>query len=169
MPLYLINPRSSCRQTLLPLRLISSGPVTRQTVFPFSGYSKRFLLTIKGEVTALFQPGRPVLPVKKNTEHRLIPFITTFSRQLGPLKQAIKQHFNSALPQTAPLASFKILMSYRRNKNLQDMLVHTALNKAPEVHLQLSSRCPHLADLHTTLLQCRLRHPVQTMQEYLCG
>ena len=42
------------------------------------GYSKRFLRTIKGEVTALFQPGRPVLPGKKNTEHRLIPFITTF-------------------------------------------------------------------------------------------
>ena len=45
------------------------------------GYSKRFLWTIKGEVTALFQPGRPVLPGKKNTEHRLIPFITTFSLQ----------------------------------------------------------------------------------------
>uniref|UniRef100_A0A8C5CWT2 Uncharacterized protein n=1 Tax=Gadus morhua TaxID=8049 RepID=A0A8C5CWT2_GADMO len=70
-------------------------------------------------------PGRPVLPEKKNTEQKLIPLITTFSRQLGPLKQAIKQHFNSAIPQTAPLASFKILMSYRRNKNLQDILVHT--------------------------------------------
>ena len=41
-------------------------------------YSKRFLRTIKGEVTALFQPGRPLLHGKKNTEHRLIPFITTF-------------------------------------------------------------------------------------------
>ena len=93
------------------------------------GYSKRFLRTIKGEVTALFQPDRPVLPVKKRTEKKLIPLITTFSRQLGPLKQAIKQHFNSAIPETAPLASFTILMSYRRNKNLQDILVHTALNK----------------------------------------
>ena len=93
------------------------------------GYSKRFLRNIKKEVAALFQPGRPVPPGKENTEHKLIPFITTFSRQLGPLKQAIKLHFNSTIPQTAPHTSFKILMSYRRNKNLQDMLVHTALNK----------------------------------------
>ena len=58
------------------------------------GYSKRFLCTIKGELTALFQSGRPDLPGKKNnTEERLIPFITTFSRQLGPLNETIKTTF----------------------------------------------------------------------------
>ena len=93
------------------------------------GYSKRFLRTIKHEVAALFQLGRPDLPRINNTEHKLVPLVTTFSRQLGPLNQAIKQHFNSAKLHTTPLAPFKMIMSYRRNKNLKDILVHTALNK----------------------------------------
>ena len=90
------------------------------------GYSKRFLRTIKCEVAALFQLDQPDLPAKDN---KLIPLVTTFSHQLGPFNQAIKQHFNSAKTQTTPLAPFKIIMAYRRNRNLKDLLVHTALNK----------------------------------------
>ena len=90
------------------------------------GYSRRFLRTIKHEVAALFQPDRPDPPAKDN---KLIPLVTTFSHQLGPFNQAIKQHFNSAKTQTTPLVPFKIIMAYRRNRNLKDLLVHTALNK----------------------------------------
>ena len=93
------------------------------------GYSKRFLRTIKQEVAALFKPGRPDLPRKNNMEQRLIPLVTTFSHQLGPLSQAFKRHFNFVKLHTTPLAPFKVLFSYRRNKNLKDILVHTALNK----------------------------------------
>ena len=95
------------------------------------GYSRRFLRTIKREVASLFQRDRTGdLPEKeKNTEQKLIPLITTFSHSLGPLHQAIKQHFNTAKHLTTPLTPFKIIMAYRRNKNLKDILVHTALNK----------------------------------------
>ena len=95
------------------------------------GYSKRFLRSVKAEVSSLLQPGHhSILPVKnKNTNHKLVPFITTFSLQLGPLNQTIKQHFNSTIPLINTPTPFKILFSYRRNKNLGDILVHTALNK----------------------------------------
>ena len=94
------------------------------------GYSRRFLRTIKHEVAALFPSDRANFSGKdKNIKYQLIPLVTTFSRSLGPLHQAIRQHFNTVKLQTIPLAPFKVIMAYRRNKNLKDMLVHTALNK----------------------------------------
>ena len=94
------------------------------------GPAGRFLRTIKQEVAALFPSDRATFSGKnKDMDHKLIPLVMTFSRSLGPLHQAIKQHFNAIKLRTTSLAPFKIIMAYRRNKNLKDILVHTALNK----------------------------------------
>lgn len=93
------------------------------------GYSKRFLRTIKGEVATQFATGREATLQITTNECKLIPFVMTFSHHLGHFNKSIKQHFNSTQLQIPSLASFKVILAYRRNKNLKDMLVHTALNK----------------------------------------
>ena len=108
----------------------------------------------------------------KNIDQQLIPLVTTFSRSLGPLHQAIKQHFNAVKLRTTPLATFKVIMAYRLNKNVKDMLVHTALNKTIRTtldpyftHLKyiFNLANSHLADLLAAFHQCCLCHPMQTM------
>ena len=114
----------------------------------------------------------------KNIDQQLIPLVTTFSRSLGPLHQAIKQHFNAVKLRTTPLATFKVIMAYRLNKNVKDMLVHTALNKTIRTtldpyftHLKyiFNLANSHLADLLAAFHQRCLCHPMQQMQSHLCG
>jgi hypothetical protein len=91
------------------------------------GYSKRFLRGIKAEVAELFsREGGYKKMVKTN---HLIPFIITYSGNLGGLNRTLRSNFREAQQAVEGLGDCEVISAYRRNKNLGDRLVHAAFQK----------------------------------------
>ena len=59
----------------------------------------------------------------------MVPCVQTFSQQLHGYTRQLRANFREAQLRHEPLREFKIITAYRRNKNLKDLLVHTALTK----------------------------------------
>ncbi|KAK1875108.1 Homeobox protein TGIF2LY [Dissostichus eleginoides] len=85
------------------------------------------------------------------SDTNLIPFITTFSHHLSTFNRSIRQHFRSMQSTVPSLIPFNTIMAYRRNKNLKDILVHTALNKTVAIPSNLDSYFTHLKFLAGTV------------------
>ena len=73
--------------------------------------------------------GVPENPLSPTTT--LIPLITTFSHTLQPLHHSFKQNFSATQDQYPALQSYRIISALRRNKNLSDLLVHSAFSSLP--------------------------------------
>lgn len=58
----------------------------------------------------------------------LIPIVLTLSHHLSCFNSRIKMSFSQAQENCQPLRQFKLITGYRRNCNLKDTLVHTALD-----------------------------------------
>ena len=81
------------------------------------GYSRSFL---RG-VLKTFNKINPI------TTDSLLPFITTYSPTAVKLVRTIKANFHSFLAQNNLLRDFRIIAAFRKNKNLQDILVKAKL------------------------------------------
>ena len=92
----------------------------------FRGYSRRFLRTIKAEVAGTFRDGNgtPQPPARS-----LVPLVLTFSDCVHNFLKTVKNNFQGAREHCAALEDSQVISAFRRNKNLKDILVHTALNK----------------------------------------
>lgn len=91
------------------------------------GYASRFLRKIKSEVKQQFQN---IYEHKKQpTNKQLVPCVQTYSQYLHSFNLDIKSHFVEAQGNCEALRDFKMIMAYRRNKNLKDILVHTAVDR----------------------------------------
>ncbi|KAI9541798.1 hypothetical protein NQZ68_027168 [Dissostichus eleginoides] len=60
----------------------------------------------------------------------LVPLITTYSGSLSNLLGKLKANFEGARGDCDALRPCRLISAYRRNKNLQDLLVQTNLNKS---------------------------------------
>lgn len=89
------------------------------------GYAPRFLRGIKAEVSQQFQDTYAHKKQKSNLQ--LIPCVDL--HHLHSFNSTIRAHFQQAQQNCEPLKHFKVIMTYRTNKNLKDLLVHTAFNK----------------------------------------
>lgn len=58
---------------------------------------------------------------------QLIPLISTFFHKTTPLLRTIRKNFQTIQPRHPPLHNHNIISVYRRNKNLRDILVHSAI------------------------------------------
>src|SRR4029434_9587628 len=86
------------------------------------GYSRTFLRTIKAEVKDSFRQGnRPARGNKKMGN--IIPFVSIFSPTSLTLNSAVKTNFKALQGVVEPMANFKIIAAFKRNKNLKDYLV----------------------------------------------
>lgn len=88
------------------------------------GYSRSFLRLIKAETQGT-QDKRVALENKG--EGKIIPLITTFSATSLRLNMLIKTNFTRLQNGVEQLMNFKIISAFRRNKNLNDLLVHASL------------------------------------------
>lgn len=91
------------------------------------GYASRFLRKIKSEVKQQFHNNYEYKEQFINKQ--LVPCVQTYSQHLHSFNLEVKTHFLEAQRNCEPLRDFKIIMAYRRNKNLKDMLVHTAVDR----------------------------------------
>lgn len=91
------------------------------------GYSKRFLRNIKTEVKAILMHHRE--HKREGESLPLIPMVETFSHHLGGFNAKLRSNFRRTQESCEPLTKFRMIRAYRRNKNLKDMLVHTAVDK----------------------------------------
>ena len=83
---------------------------------------------------------------RERDHEELIPLITTFSSASVVINSKLKDNFHRIIGDTGILQNNKIIMAYRRNKNLQDFLVRAKLPP-------LQSRKPALLD--TQLIKLR--------------
>lgn len=90
-------------------------------------YAKRFLREIKSEVNSGFHNIQPL--TNTDPHKRLLPLVQTFFRPLGLLQKKFRLSFQQVQQQIQPLQNYKLIMAYRKNCNLRDSLVHTALDK----------------------------------------
>lgn len=81
------------------------------------GYCRSFLR----EVLKTFNHTKPI------TVESLLPFITTYSPTAIRLVRAIKANFNNFLAQNDLLRDFRVIAAFRKNNNLQDILVKAKL------------------------------------------
>ncbi|TNN52026.1 hypothetical protein EYF80_037741 [Liparis tanakae] len=92
----------------------------------FRGYSRRFLRIIKAEVAGAFRDGNYTA---QPPAHSLDPLVLTFSEAIHDFIKKIKHNFSGARDHCAALGASRVISAFRRNKNLEDILVHTDLNK----------------------------------------
>ncbi|KAI9528575.1 hypothetical protein NQZ68_018755 [Dissostichus eleginoides] len=92
------------------------------------GYSRRFLRSIKEEVSRTFIDRYKDISARPSGP-TLVPLITTYSGSLSNLLGKLKANFEGARGDCDALRPYQLISAYRRNKNLQDLLVHTNLNK----------------------------------------
>lgn len=57
----------------------------------------------------------------------MIPFVQTYHTCLGSFNKYIRQNFSQLLQEVLAFQRYRLLAAYRRNKNLQDLLVHATL------------------------------------------
>ncbi|MEQ2173462.1 hypothetical protein GOODEAATRI_032373 [Goodea atripinnis] len=95
------------------------------------GYQRSFLRRcLKGLPESQTERGGP-----------LLPFLATFSPINIELSKVLKRNFIEFQSSSGRLAALKVISAFRRNKNLQDMLVHAKVgNSLPH--------SPHLAVQH---------------------
>ncbi|CAN9493189.1 unnamed protein product [Ophioblennius macclurei] len=113
------------------------------------GYSSRFLRRIKMEV--LRSSGGPQSDPPNIGSPPLVPFITTFHRQLHLFNRRLRSNFTQLQEVCEPLQNFKMITAYRRNRNLRDILVHSqfkALNRA-RMPTDARKAPPYLHNAHT--------------------
>lgn len=92
------------------------------------GYSRRFLRSIKAEVKESFQSNNNYK--SERDQKNLIPLILTYSDDLVRLGSSVRAHFQQAQQENEALGDFRVILAYRRNKNLKDLLVHSDLARA---------------------------------------
>ena len=92
------------------------------------GYSHRFLRTIKAQVNGLFK-SQQYHNERRDDQTPIIPLVLTYSSSGMIFKKTIAQNFQKASLDCPQLGSFRLITALRRNKNLQDLLVHTALKR----------------------------------------
>ena len=64
-----------------------------------------------------------------------------------PLNSEIKSHFQEAQANVTGLQNYKVLTAYRRNKNLRDILIKTALGDTQKLKVKNQER------IHTSYLE----------------
>ena len=75
---------------------------------------------------------------RRDKDHgKLIPLITTFSSVGRLLNGKLKSNFENVLGQSGVIPRAGVISAYRRNKNLQDLLVHAKLPPLQRVKPQL--------------------------------
>lgn len=89
------------------------------------GYGRTFLRSIKNEVERGFEGGEWITRVEQNKN--LVPLVTSFSSASLHLNSSVKSSFKRLQCVMNPLSEFKVISAFKRNKNLQDMLVHATL------------------------------------------
>ncbi|KAL2076549.1 hypothetical protein ACEWY4_027852 [Coilia grayii] len=112
------------------------------------GYSKRFLRTIKDD-DEFHKATRTLFSVLRKRNYsrtflrnilknfltktslvgnkKIIPFISTFSKNGVQLNRLIKSNFQKFLSNTHILQQHTVISAYRRNRNLKDLLVRSKL------------------------------------------
>ena len=88
------------------------------------GYSRSFLRDIRVEVEQSVCVGART-DVQPNCN--IVPFVSTFSHAAVNINKSIKDNFLELQSFIPELSEFKIISAYKRNKNLQDLLVHATL------------------------------------------
>lgn len=72
----------------------------------------------------------PSLPGRVGSGDNLIPFVQTYNTHLlGPNRQ-LKENFVVLQDQVPGFKEYRLILAYRRNRNLQDILVHTRFSKS---------------------------------------
>ncbi|KAF3837287.1 hypothetical protein F7725_004751 [Dissostichus mawsoni] len=113
------------------------------------GYSRCFLRSIKAEVGITFKDKYNTISTQPSGL-TLVPLITTYSKDLGSLLGDLRSNFEGARADSDALRQCRLISTYRRNKNLKDLLVHTNFNKktpnreAPRVSEVGFIRLPHI-------------------------
>ena len=77
----------------------------------------------------MFATQRTTEPPSAEAEPRILPMVVTFSTTTGPLWSKIKGNLRSKQEEWEQGRQLKVITAYRRNKNLKDILVHTALDR----------------------------------------
>lgn len=67
------------------------------------------------------------------TRRGSLPFVIQFSSVGLQLRNAIGKHFQEAAAECSALQQFRFITAQKRNKNLQDILVHARLTSAKQV------------------------------------
>lgn len=92
------------------------------------GYSRRFLRSIKAQVRLSFQAPLQDNMLTRNNSN-LLPFVQTFHLGVANWNRQIKENFTQLQEQTSQLQDFRFIAAYRRNKNIQDVLIRTRLDR----------------------------------------
>lgn len=101
------------------------------------GYTYTFRSKV---LRGLFDPK----PNKEDNKPHLIPLISTYSQQSLSLTHILRRNYNMFLNNTFTLQKHKIIAAYRRNKNLQDLLVHSKLKPLQSVKKKTCKEYKHL-------------------------
>ena len=91
------------------------------------GYSRRFLRTIKAEVRNLFAQNAGEYVGRETQDKPIIPLILTYSDNSMRFRKDIGRNFQHLVTKCPELGDFRLITALRRNKNLQDVLVHAKL------------------------------------------
>ena len=90
------------------------------------GYTKPFLKH------CLRSFGKSLTTSKKNLkEKEIIPLVVYFSSITKALNLKFKENFVSIIENNKTLENFRVISAFKRNKNLQDLLVHATLPPIP--------------------------------------
>lgn len=88
------------------------------------GYAKRFLRGIKAQVKHSFQSRE--LNRQRLENFNIVPFVQTFHKNGANWNKKIRNHFSQLQLDRPEFGNLRLISAFRRNKNLQDLLVRTS-------------------------------------------
>lgn len=102
------------------------------------GYSRRNLRQAKNT----FLETRPPLT------GRILPLVTTFNNRATHANRAMKDNFNRMVSETSTLDQYRVISAYKKNANLQDLLVRSKLKtlgqkRTPHPHRRRGTAVNH--------------------------